>query len=127
MTASTLGCCGLDCEDCSVFIATTSNDDKLRQKTAEDWSKLYAEYVGKDGLKPKDMNCRGCRSGSSIFIGCLNCQIRKCCSEKKFMTCASCTQYKTCDMLKGFFTVPSHQSAKDKLDKIWMGSMKEKS
>ena len=55
MTKNNLGCCGLNCKECPVFIGTVNNDDKLRQKTAEEWSKLYAEYLGKD-LNPEDMN-----------------------------------------------------------------------
>ena len=112
-----LGYCGLNCEDCSVFIATANNDNNLKQKTAKEWSKLYAEYLGKNSLKQEDMNCNGCRSESSVFVGCLNCPIRKCCREKKFVTCASCNEYKTCSMLNGFFNF-HHQHAKDNLDKI---------
>ncbi len=36
-----LGYCGLNCEDCPVFVATANNDNGLRQKTAIEWSKLY--------------------------------------------------------------------------------------
>ncbi|NPE30966.1 DUF3795 domain-containing protein [Methanococcoides sp. SA1] len=117
MKKNNLGCCGLNCEECPVFIATANNDDKLRQKTAEEWSKLYAEYLEKD-LTLKDMNCKGCWSESSVFIGCSNCPIRKCCKGKGFSTCASCDEYETCNMLKGFFSVPNHQNAESNLDKI---------
>ena len=112
-----LGCCGLNCEDCPVYIATANNDDKRRQKTAEEWSKLYAEHLGKD-LTLEDMNCKGCWSESSIFIGCSICPIKKCCKEKSFSTCANCNEYETCDMLNGFFSAPNHQHAKTNLDKI---------
>ena len=58
MEKNDLGYCGLNCEDCPVFIATANDDDALRQKTAQEWSKLYAEYLGKD-LKLEDVNCKG--------------------------------------------------------------------
>ncbi len=118
MQRQNLGCCGLNCNDCPVFIATENDDDELRQKTAKEWYKLYAEYLGKNGLKPEDMNCKGCQSESGLFIGCGNCPIRKCCREKKFNTCSSCNEYEKCEMLNGFFTVPSHQHAKDNLDRM---------
>ena len=117
MIKNNLGCCGLNCKECSVFICTVNNDDKLRQKTAEEWSILYAEYLGRS-LNLADMNCKGCWSEDTIFIGCSNCPIRKCCKEKGFNTCASCKEYNTCRMLNGFFSVPNHQYAKKNLEKI---------
>ncbi|WP_369123349.1 hypothetical protein [Methanococcoides alaskense] len=51
-------------------------------------------------------------------MGCSNCPIRKCCKGKEFSTCASCDEYETCNMLKGFFSVPNHQNAESNLDKI---------
>ena len=112
-----MGCCGLICKDCPVFVATVNNDDGLRQKTAEEWSKLYADYLGKD-LKADDINCKGCWSEHTVFTGCLSCPIRSCCKEKKFTTCASCDEYEVCNMLNGFYSVFSHQHAKSNLDKI---------
>ena len=32
--------CGLDCETCEARLATLGNDDELRIKVAEEWSKL---------------------------------------------------------------------------------------
>jgi hypothetical protein len=118
----TLGYCGLNCEYCPVFVAAAKNDNGLKQKTAIEWSKLYAaqlsEYLGKDSLSPEDMNCSGCKSESRLFIGCMNCPIRKCSREKEFTTCAGCNEYETCGMLNGFLV--QHKSAKDNLDRIRM-------
>lgn len=33
-----IACCGLDCENCDARIATVTNDDALREKTAKEWS-----------------------------------------------------------------------------------------
>jgi hypothetical protein len=112
-----LGCCGLNCEGCPVFIATANDDDQLRQKTAEEWSGLYSEYIGKT-VKSEDMNCKGCWSESIVFIGCSNCMIRECCHERDIETCACCNEYDKCGMLRGFFSVPDHRHAKDNLDEI---------
>lgn len=113
-----LGCCDLECEACPVFISKASNDDELRLATAKEWSKTYAEYLGGNILKKEDINCSGCQSESDIFVGCLNCPIRKCCRDKTLATCASCIEYQKCELLTGFYTVPSHQKARHNLDKI---------
>ena len=118
MEIQKLGYCGLNCEACPVFIAKANNDDELRQETALEWSDLYADVLGKDVLTKEDINCSGCRAEQSIFIGCRHCPIRGCSQEKKFSTCASCSEYQTCEMLNGFYTVPSHLQAKDNLDRI---------
>ena len=112
-----LAYCGLNCIECPVFIATASDDNELRRKTAEEWGKLYSEYIGKRELSLEDMNCRGCRSDSDIrFIGCENCPIRRCVKNKNLVTCADCDEYRTCEMINGFLT--SAPQAKENLDKI---------
>ena len=37
-----IACCGLDCEACEARLATISNDNALRAKVAEEWSKTFA-------------------------------------------------------------------------------------
>lgn len=119
-----LACCGLQCEECPVFIATANNDDALRQKTAREWTKFFAGYAAvkelaylAKGLALEDMNCQGCQSEAGChFIGCENCTIRKCCQGRNLPTCAGCAEYESCGMLNGFFTV--HQQAKQNLDNI---------
>ncbi|NJD78337.1 MAG: DUF3795 domain-containing protein [Candidatus Methanoperedens sp.] len=122
MKKQELAYCGLDCAECPVFIATATDDEELRQKTAKEWSKLYAaqlaEYAGKNELEPEDMNCEGCHSEGDHFIGCMYCPIRKCGQDKKITTCAGCNEYGICDMLNGFFTL--HQHAKENLDRMRM-------
>ena len=123
MKDQALAYCGLNCERCPVLIATVRNDDQLRQKTAEEWSRLYAEILesfGMSGLKPEDMRCSGCRSEGSIFIGCAGCPIRRCCREKGLITCANCDEYESCDRLKAFYCFVAHQQAKENLDRIRM-------
>jgi hypothetical protein len=125
MKEGELAYCGLDCKKCPAFIATANDDDALRQKTAKDWSSLYAEILAHVGivgsLKPEDINCRGCRSDADHFIGCMKCLIRECSQGRRFGTCASCNEYETCELLKGFYSMPPHQYAKGKLDRIRLG------
>jgi hypothetical protein len=113
-----LGYCGLDCKKCLLFIATANNDFELMERTAKEWSELYAEYIGKNELEVEDYTCKGCRNESDVFIGCSNCEIRSCCLENNFETCADCPEYKKCDTINGFFQIPSHEEAKDNLERI---------
>jgi hypothetical protein len=113
-----LGACGLDCGNCPVYIAAKNNDDELRAKTAKQFSELYKEYLVEHPVKPQDVNCSGCPSETGLFSGCELCTIRKCCHEKKLTTCAGCIDYRQCEMLNGFYSVPAHRHAKDRLDKL---------
>lgn len=118
------GYCGLNCEDCPVFIATVNNDDDLRQETAKEWSERYAQFLEKE-LRPEDMYCSGCKSEVGfLFIGCKKCPIRKCCKGKEYITCANCEEYEVCEILNGFFSV--HPQAKDNLDRMRMSSYRKK-
>ena len=51
-----IGCCGLDCETCDARIATLTNDNALREKTAALWTKLNGVTI-----TPEMINCTGCR------------------------------------------------------------------
>ena len=113
-----LGYCGLDCLLCPVFIATRNDDMALRIRTAEEWSKLYAEYLGGNSLEAEAMNCHGCRSDGEIFVGCAGCLIRQCCRGRNLTSCAVCDEYFTCEMINGFFSVESNRQAKDNLDNL---------
>lgn len=63
MKEAELAYCGLDCEKCPAFIATANDDDSLRQKTAQEWSSLYAKILARvriaEDLRPEDIICRG--------------------------------------------------------------------
>jgi hypothetical protein len=94
-----IAACGLTCSACPAFIATRKNDDALRQETARKWSEMF-----KSDIKPEDINCDGCPSGSDrIFNYCRVCGIRACSREKKVETCAACAGY-PCQKLSDFLT-----------------------
>jgi len=106
-------------------MATVNDNDELRRKTAEEWSSLYKQILARVGiveaLKPEDINCAGCRSEGLHFAGCIKCSIRECCRERGLCTCASCKEYESCDLLEDFYSLPPHQYAKEKLDRIRSG------
>jgi hypothetical protein len=86
--------CGLDCEKCDAFIATANNDNALRAKLAEHWSKEYDAQI-----RSEDINCTGCKSDGVKLYFCGNlCEVRKCALPRGISTCAACPDY-PCDKL----------------------------
>ncbi len=81
--------CGLDCGQCEALIATQNNDDALRAKVADEWTRLYNAPI-----KLEDINCLGCQSAGVKTYYCDQlCEIRKCAVKKPVSTCADCPDY----------------------------------
>lgn len=88
--------CGLDCEKCEARIATINNDDELRAKVAEKWSKLNGVEITKEMI-----NCTGCRIDGVKTPFCDSmCEIRKCAMGKKYETCGDCENLMSCEKVK---------------------------
>lgn len=91
-----IACCGLDCENCDVRIATVRNDDGLREKTAREWSAMN----NVPEITAATINCMGCRVGGVKFAYCSDyCQTRKCVAEKGFSTCGDCADVEYCPVV----------------------------
>lgn len=102
--------CGLECSKCPASIARKENNDELRKKTAEEWSKQFNAE-----MKPEDINCDGCITDGEHINYCNICEIRKCGIEKKVQNCAYCDDY-ICEKLEKWFkNVPD---AKTTLEEI---------
>ncbi len=87
--------CGLDCEKCDCRIATLTNDDALREKTAKRWSEWNQVEI-----PAASINCSGCRTEGVKFTYCERlCPIRRCAAEKGFATCGDCTELDACEKL----------------------------
>ena len=87
-----IACCGLDCEKCDARIATVTDDDALREKTARLWSKLNGVEI-----TPEMINCMGCRTQGVKTPFCDSlCEIRKCAMGKGFTTCGECPDMESC-------------------------------
>lgn len=90
-----IACCGLDCRKCDAYIATMNNDDNLRKKTADLWSKLNDAKI-----TPEMINCTGCRMDGVKTPFCDSmCQIRQCTMTKMLPTCGSCASIESCEKL----------------------------
>ena len=84
-----IGYCGLTCECCEAFVATEADDDELRARVAEDWSRRYGAPIF-----PEHINCTGCLSAGVKTHYCDQlCEIRKCAMQKAVSTCADCADY----------------------------------
>jgi len=55
--------CEINCAECPTFLATQENNDRKREKVAEQWSKDYRTEI-----KAKDINCDGCLSGKGTLF-----------------------------------------------------------
>ena len=87
--------CGLDCETCEARIATITDDNILKEKVAEEWSKLNNAEI-----TPDMINCRGCRLAGVKSLYCESlCPIRQCALNMKVDTCGSCSKMGSCDKL----------------------------
>jgi hypothetical protein len=103
--------CGINCADCEAYIATLNNDDELRRKTAENWSKTYNADI-----KAENINCLGCTSRTEpTFSHCKVCEFRICGMSKNIANCAYCDEY-ACEKLAKFHEVVP--GIKENLDKI---------
>ena len=90
-----IGCCGLDCEACDARIATLTNDNALRKKTAALWTKLNGVTI-----LPEMINCTGCRVEGAKTPFCDRlCPVYNCVREKGLDTCADCGKMEGCPTL----------------------------
>jgi len=98
--------CGLDCSSCPIHLATLEPDPHKQQSMKSDIVRMGAELY-KVHLTIEDItDCDGCRTGSRLYSGCSNCEIRKCAVNRRLDSCAFCEDY-NCDLLqKHFMTDP---------------------
>ena len=93
--------CGLDCTSCAAFVATRNNDDKLREKTAKEWTERYGKTSrNRPPVKPEDINCLGCLSEGLVYLHCLKCKIRKCGLQKGIKNCKECEEYRCAKLIE---------------------------
>jgi hypothetical protein len=105
-----IGYCGTDCSKCDAYIATSNNDDKLREETAKLWSELNNTIIS-----PKQINCYGCLSHGVKTIFCENlCEIRKCARKKRVENCGACSDLNKCEKIGAFLS--NNPDAKKNID-----------
>lgn len=108
------GYCGINCEKCDVYRATLEDDEELRIKTAEKWSRETGLIIN-----PEDINCKGCFSEyNDLCSFAKKCKIRMCAVKRVSESCGKCEEY-PCKMLRKFLKpIPE---AKKYLDEVNRG------
>jgi hypothetical protein len=87
--------CGLYCEACSWFIATTEDSERFRRLAAQ----LH--------FSEEESRCYGCRSDKRLPY-CERCSIFACAAERGIDFCSECEEY-PCDDLKEFQSAMPHR------------------
>ena len=106
--------CGIDCSKCPAFIAKATNDNELRKKTADEWSKQFGSAFNTD-----EINCDGCTSETDVHIAyCGMCEIRSCGIGKKVKNCAYCDEYPCDKLLKWFENAPDAKKVLDEIKRM---------
>ena len=91
--------CGINCIECPAYIAKRTDDNKLREKTAEAWSS--PEF----SVKVEEINCDGCITTDKVlFKHCKICNVRTCGLEKEVKNCAYCDDF-SCEKLEGLWNM----------------------
>lgn len=103
--------CGLDCSKCEAFIATSNDDNALREKVAKSWSELNGVEITTEMI-----NCEGCRCDGVKTPFCDKlCEIRQCALNKQYETCGNCTEVLSCSKVN--MIIGNNQEAKERLMK----------
>ena len=97
--------CGLDCSTCFGYTKTISEAAKGLRRTmrAEKMKQVWPSmpFLGDYDAFKKDLDalaglrCRGCLEGGGNPF----CQIRKCCLERGYRSCAQCDEFESCEKL----------------------------
>jgi hypothetical protein len=104
-----IACCGLNCAACEARIATVTNNNELRQETAEKWQKAYNAST----ITAEMINCTGCMEPGVKFHHCGECQIRNCAVAKGYKSCSECSDLTTCSIVS-----PIHKFAPEALQNL---------
>lgn len=98
MAKKLIAVCGLDCSKCGAYLALQNNDDGLRVKTAQEWTKNFGHV-----FQPQDINCVGCCVDGCVHGGyCHACPLRACALGKKLANCYVCSEFQSCQKVKDF-------------------------
>ncbi len=109
MARSPIGCCGLYCGMCEIYIASTTSDDKRKAVLASSLTKRLGKKIA-----PNNVHCWGCWSNNRNCWG-KKCFYRKCAADKGIDFCYRCAEF-PCDELNKFYA--ENPQAKENLARI---------
>lgn len=97
--------CGLYCEACSWFIATTEEPERLKRLAAQ------------MNLPEEKCRCYGCRSERRLFY-CGECKMSACAARRGIDFCSECGEYPCNDLKKFQAAMPHRIELWDNLERI---------
>lgn len=104
-----VGYCGNNCTKCDIYIATISNDNRIREKIIKE-----TEFYTGEKIIANQVYCLGCRNPNSNHrehLGII-CYIHECANDKKPISCAHCN-YFACTKIEKHFNQFSLKPAKN--------------
>ncbi len=91
--------CGLNCAECSGYLATQANDEAAKERVAAEWRVMFHA----PGVDAKYVTCDSCRAfGGRLGGHCAECDIRACGMAHGVINCAHCDDYERCERINGF-------------------------
>ena len=88
--------CGVNCEKCNAYVATTTGNESLKMKVIKEWGALY-----KRNFEVEDILCYGCKS-DTLFMLCSLCDIKPCNEKHNVSNCQDCENC-PCERIDRFF------------------------
>ncbi|MDY6795475.1 MAG: DUF3795 domain-containing protein [Actinomycetota bacterium] len=102
--------CGLECSECSAYLATQKDDMEELARVAAEWSKQFGIEIPAESII-----CDGCKvEDGRLCSYCSMCQARTCAAGKGLPTCGHCEEY-ACATLEA---CPGYPMGKELLDRI---------
>lgn len=95
--------CGINCDECPIYIATLKGDNRLKAALARDLTVEGCIF------RIEDINCTGCLQPANCnrkMKG--NCEIRRCALRHEIANCGECAEY-PCSILDKYLEKNSKQ------------------
>jgi hypothetical protein len=110
MSERIVGSCGIVCTACPAYVARRTDDQALREKTAEEWSSQYGASI-----TASDIDCDGCHASEGVQIShCAECEIRMCSQQThEVENCGLCSDYPCERITESFSFVPDARKVLD--------------
>ncbi len=96
MKKELIGACGIYCHSCDIYHAWKDDNAELKQKIAENISKMVDKTID-----PKLIKCTGCHGPIETHWS-ENCEIMLCAIAKNVDMCALCDDF-VCEKLEEFY------------------------
>ena len=82
-----LAYCGLNCNECPLYLASISQNMVEQIRLAQEYSTDTCRF------SKEDMYCLGCHSDTVSQKMCGDCEIRLCGAKKSYGSCAKCDEF----------------------------------